>query len=443
MSDQINGFPIDTKNVGPVQLTVEGFDAIDALADGDLAVGRYVHRADTLETFKRVSSDGDLATSGGIELKRVRGGDFDSLEDLSANIVSMGVGSLFATRKELFRYFENSVSPHTIMNNVPLRGVANIVGVSLDAAAIIEAAEALSAEGGGVVLVEEVFDVDFEGLVHVRDLSNVAIVFGRSHIKPLGNPDNSNRGGFFRAYDCDNCFFSLPDKVDMSGASVEGAFLLSGGRNNKVSVGTLIGGSHSTLVVTGPAANNYGTYKPALFTTVVRRCGRIGGQRVWPGGGTAKAVCIAGGNAIGTRFVDIRVQGGRGDAFGWDNAPGTKFIGCTAENADDIAWVEGTTEYTLRVNSDDNFLVEKVMRWRENTEAVEFTDYTRAGPTLTITDDSSLVEGDHLIAFGELSAGFWGEHEVADTLADVSAELINCVTSGCEVDVGNSGPVAV
>lgn len=108
MSDQINGFPIGTKNIGPVQLTVEGFDAIDELADADLAVGRYVKRADTSETFKRVASDGDLVTSGGIELKKVRGFEYDSREDLEANIVSRGDGTVITTRKEGFSLTETS-----------------------------------------------------------------------------------------------------------------------------------------------------------------------------------------------------------------------------------------------------------------------------------------------------------------------------------------------
>jgi hypothetical protein len=124
MSTIFTGFPIEGENVGPVQKVVDNFDDLDALTASSLNVGRYVQRVDTKELFKRVESGGELTTTGGIELKRARGLEYDTFDDMSDNIASGGDDTVFTTRKYGAVYVEKSSDPDTEKNGVPLTMVA-------------------------------------------------------------------------------------------------------------------------------------------------------------------------------------------------------------------------------------------------------------------------------------------------------------------------------
>lgn len=127
--------------------------------------------------------------------------------------------------------------------------------------------------------------------------------------------------------DCTEC--SVSDlTIDSARAEIEGGILVMGGRGVRLENVEIRSADHTSLLVSGP---QFGFSQREAYDNVVRRC-VVRGQRSWDGM-TSTAQIIAGGNARNTLFEDCESHSDGvmpGDLFGFDFAPGTRFVRCLA-----------------------------------------------------------------------------------------------------------------
>lgn len=404
----------------------------------DLSEGQIVGAADGYRAVVAASDateyDEEIG-DGDVLLYRLS--PYDTVEDMIASYApSQGYGTVIEAGGYRFETAVAGVTDYHLSTagGALLYGTDRIVAIPWDPDLVDVAWSALDA-GWTLRIVPGTYD-DAVNYIF-RDGNSVALDMRGVILNSIGN-GTTYRGGALTFVDNINCHFELPQNIDASQTVTEAAVRVFGGRGNVYSVGGISSGHYGTFLLSGNSTSLTSEI-PADGNVVVRREGILTGQRYW--GGSATACMIVAAQAKNTLVNNIIVQGGLGDYFDNDNAQNTVFMNCQAINADEIVYVDGTTEYTLQVNNNDDFDILRVMRWRPDTEPVVLTDYTRDGDTLTLTDVTDLDEdsGDRIIVFGPGSAGFWNESDDNSSPLDrKAAKYINCTSVGMKTDFGVS-----